>query len=259
MPDPSTYASIINSLLPEPNASLANGMLLGIPIEKSYAFYGEIKRSGLLHLVVLSGTNITILGAITGSFLQFLPKRLAIIANLCLIAMFVLFVGTQAPILRAAIMAGCTNLAIFFERKSLSLYSLLISLIVMLALVPEMIATLSFQLSFAASLGIILFGITNSQASALWKELKPSLAASAFTAPLIFMTFGEISFIAPLSNILVAWAVGPIMVVCFITILSALVHPALALLPAWILQALTTYVVLIIEICSSVPFSFMKF
>ncbi len=258
MVSPDYFTSIINSFLPEPNASLVNGMLFGEDVSKQLVFYENIKRSGLLHLVVLSGSNISILGAMTGSILSFLPKKLAIIANLCLIAGFVCFVGVEAPILRAAIMAACMSLAIFFERKTLSIYALFVSALIMSMITPQLVASVSFQLSFAATLGIILFS-TNSPSQPIFiKEIKPSLAAFAFTSPIIWFYFQEISFVSPISNVLVGWIIAPIMLVGFITLFLALLFPVMATPLFYLLEALTDYLVLIINETARIPFGYAQ-
>ena len=61
---PQVFTSVINSYLPEPHASLLNGILFGISVKGSQAFYNDLKATGLLHIVVLSGMNISILAAI---------------------------------------------------------------------------------------------------------------------------------------------------------------------------------------------------
>ena len=77
MPDPSIFTSIIDSYLPEPDASLLNGIIFGVDIKSSGVFLEQLKRVGLLHLVVLSGMNITIFGAIISSLFDRFGKKIS--------------------------------------------------------------------------------------------------------------------------------------------------------------------------------------
>lgn len=257
--NPRFFTDVVNHYLPEPNASLTNGILFGIQINKNTLFYEAIKETGLLHMVVLSGTNITILGAILSSVFGFLHRKLAVVLTICAIVSFVIFVGAQAPIIRAGIMGIITQLSILYGRKTMAFYSLLLSGIISAALFPSMFGTLSFTLSYGATLGIILFGGVNGKSSFLWRELKPSLAAQLITTPLIFWHFRQVSFIAPVSNLLTGWIVPPVMIFGFFTAVLGKLHPALGYPFALIELALTSYLIFIIELLSKAPFAFVQF
>lgn len=168
MPDPSVFTSVINSYLPEPHASLLNGILFGVNLKAGKVFYEQLKIVGLLHLVVLSGMNITILASITAGLTQFLGKRISILITILMIILFIVFVGAKAPIIRAGFMGILTLVAIIYGRKNLALYSLFLSLIFIAIFWPKWLTTISLQLSYGATLGIILFGQTTSK-NELWR------------------------------------------------------------------------------------------
>lgn len=258
MPTPQIFTSVINSYLPEPHASLLNGILFGVNLKAGKIFYDQLKIVGLLHLVVLSGINITILASITGSLTQFLSKRVSILITILTIILFVLFVGFQAPIIRAGFMGILTLVAIVYGRKNIALYSLFLSLIFIAVFWPQWLTTISLQLSYGATLGIILFGQTISK-NQLWRELKTSLAAQIFTAPIIFIYFRQISLIAPLSNILVAPLIPPLMIFGFLTAILGKISFYLGLIPAYVCYGLLTYMIWVIEILSKMPFVFVQF
>lgn len=255
MPTPETIHQLFASAFPEPHASLLSGMIIGTPISKQMVFYDEIKRTGLLHLVVLSGSNISIMSAILGSILGFMHKKLALICNICLIVFFVYFVGFQAPILRAAVMATCSYAAILFGRRALSLYAALIAFVFFAIWFPTMIPTLSFQLSFAASIGIILFGTPRPNDNILLRELRPTVAAQLFTTPILWLAFHQFSTVSILANVLVAWTVGPIMLIGFMFLFLNAIHPILSALPYFFLYCLMTFNISVIHLLSSVPFA----
>lgn len=258
MPDPSIFTSIINSFLPEPQAGLMNGILFGIDLKTSKLFYEQLKEVGLLHLVVLSGMNITLLAAIVGSLTIGLGKKISVYITAIVVILFVLFVGPQPPIVRAAIMGMLSLLAIVYGRAAQALYGLLLSSILIGIFKSEWLSTISFQLSFGATLGIILFG-PKQQGSSLKSELQTTLAAQVFTTPIIFWYFKQISLIAPLANILVSWLVAPLMILGFVTVILGKIHFLFGIIPAYLSYGLLTYMVFVIEKLASFPFAFFSF
>lgn len=255
---PSIFTSIINSYLPEPHASLLNGIIFGVNLKTSKLFYEQLKIVGLLHLVVLSGINITMLGAIIASITGFLGKRASSLLTILTIILFILFVGPQAPIVRAGIMGMLTLVAVLYGRKNIGLYSLFLSLIFIAVVFPDWLASVSLYLSYGATLGIMLFGQSSSK-NQIIKDLKISLAAQIFTAPIIFIYFKQISFISPLSNILVSPIIPPLMVLGFLTATLGKINYYFGLPFSYVCYGLLGYMVWVIETLSKVPYIFLKF
>jgi len=86
------FSSVINNYLSEPQASLLNGIIFGVNLKTTKIFYEQLKIVGLLHIVVLSGMNITILAAIIGSITSFFGKQISILITILTIILFILFV-----------------------------------------------------------------------------------------------------------------------------------------------------------------------
>ncbi|PIV09136.1 hypothetical protein COS31_02980 [Candidatus Roizmanbacteria bacterium CG02_land_8_20_14_3_00_36_15] len=258
MPTPAIFTSIINSYLPEPHASLLNGIIFGVSLKTTKVFYNQLKIVGLLHLVVLSGTNITLLAAVISSISQFLGKQLSILLTILIIILFTIFVGPQAPIIRAAFMGILTLVAILAERKNYVLYGLFLSLIFVCLFWPQWLKTVSLWLSYGATLGIILFGQTSSK-NELWREVKISLAAQVFTTPIIFFYFKQISLIALLSNLLIVELIAPLTILGFLTAVLGKINYFLGLIPSYICYGLLTYMVWVIETLSKIPWVFIQF
>ncbi len=255
---PEIFTSVINNYLPEPHSSLLNGILFGIDLKASHEFYQQLKVVGLLHLVVLSGMNITLLAGFTTVFTGFFSKRISLLITILIIILFILFVGPKAPIVRAGIMGILTYVAIIKKRKSFVFYSLFLSIIFIAIFFPKWLTSLSLLLSYGATLGIILFGYTSSK-NQLWKELKVSFAAQIFTAPLIFIYFRQISLISPVSNLLVAPTITPLMIFGFLTAILGKINYFLGLAPAYICYGILTYLVWIVDKLSQLPFAFFQF
>jgi competence protein ComEC len=255
---PSIFTSIINLYLPEPHASLLNGIIFGVNLRTTKEFYEQLKVVGLLHLVVLSGINITLLSSMVSSSTKFLSKQLSTLITILIIILFVIFVGPKAPIIRAAFMGLLTHVAIITERKNYTLYALFLSLIFILFFWPDWLKTVSLQLSYGATFGIILFGQGQSN-NYIAKNLRLTLAAQIFTVPIIFFYFKQISLISPLANLLVAETVPPLMVFGFLTAFLGKINYFLGIIPAYICYGILSYLVWIIETLAKIPFAFFNF
>ena len=258
MPNPSIFTNVINSYLPEPHASLLNGIIFGVNLKTGKEFYQQLKIVGLLHLVVLSGINITLLSSMISSSTKFLSKQLSTLITILTIILFVIFVGPKAPIIRAAFMGLLTHVAIITGRKNYTLYALFLSLIFILIFWPVWLKTVSLQLSYGATLGIILFGQSRSNNYVL-NNLRLSLAAQIFTVPIIFLYFKQISLISPLANLLVAETVPTLMVFGFLTAILGKISYFLGYLPSLLCYGILSYIVWIIETLVKIPYIFLQF
>lgn len=265
---PNVFTSVINHYLPEPNASLLNGILFGVPVKTSRVFYEQLKAVGLLHIVVLSGMNITILSTIIMYVTRSFGKKLSLAISILGTVIFIIFVGPQAPIVRAGIMGILTSVSLSYGRRTHGLYMLLLSALVIMVIKPLWLTTISFQLSYGATCGIMLFGpysykkqsaLKGRMLQAVVKDMRTSIAAQLFTTPIIFLYFKQISLLAPISNLLVSFLIAPLMIAGFLCAVLGKIHWSLGLLPSYFAYGLTHYMVFIIESLSKIPFSFIQF
>lgn len=268
MLNPSIFTSVINSYLPEPHSSLLNGILFGVNLKTSKIFYQELKKAGLLHIVVLSGVNITILSSFIASLTNFLNKRLSILITIAVIILFIIFVGPQPPIIRAGFMGVLTSISILYGRRNIVLYILLLSILFIVICYPQWLKTVSFQLSYGATLGIIFFGKVKEKKTKgwfaklklmLWKDLKTSLSAQVFTAPIIFFYFKQISLVAPFSNLFISFFISPLMILGFLTAVLGKASFWLGAVPAYLCYGILSYMVFIVETLAKLPFVFFSF
>mgnify|MGYP006336760303 CR=1 FL=1 len=254
------FTNVINTALPEPYSSLLNGIAFGKDVPPYLDLYLKFKRSGLLHIMVLSGSNIAMLGAVIEAIFGFIHKKIAVILTICFIVVFTISVGLEPPVVRAAIMGTISLLAIVFNRKATAIYSLVLTGIITLTFWPVWITNLSFLLSYGATLGIILFG--SSQTKPRWwlpNELRISLAAQLFTTPIIFLYFKQISLISPVTNVLISFIVGPLMLLGFCIGMAGLIHPALTIPFAFIAIGMLKYLLFVVNLAELVPYSFLSF
>ena len=131
---------------------------------------------------------------------------------------------------------------------------------------PQWVSKLSFQLSYAATLGIILFAkkeiirphsLHGKISQAIRQDLRISLSAQVFTAPLIFFHFKEISLIAPVSNLLVSFMVAPIMFIGLLTVIFGKISYVLGVVPSYLAYGMLKYMMIVIELLSRLPFAFI--
>jgi competence protein ComEC len=255
----SIFTSVINSYLPEPHASLLNGIIFGVNIKTTKEFYQQLKAVGLLHLVVLSGMNITIISSFVSSLTKFLSKKLSTLITILTIILFVFFVGFQAPIIRAAIMGLFTHVAIITGRKNYTIYALILSLIFILFFWPSWFKTISLQLSYGATLGIILFGQGKKSNNFIIDNLRLTMSAQIFTVPIIFFYFRQVSIITPLSNLLISETVPPLMIFGFLTAFLGKISYFLGYLPSLICYGFLSYLIYVVDMLAKIPFAFLSF
>lgn len=265
------FIPLINSYLPEPEASLLNGMLFGVTQGFSKDFYNALIATGTIHVVALSGTNIAILTNVISRVTYPLGRRSSSIISLVTIVGFILFVGPSATIVRAGIMAGLSLIALYHGRQTQGLLSLCFAGLIMIIVSPQVLKDISFQLSFLATLGIMVLGpkpgnnikLSKSYIKNIYLEakqflitnFKTTLAAQVATLPIIMFTFGRVSLVAPITNILIGWTITPIMGIGLtICVLGIFVFP-LGQLLAWFNYIFLHYFVIVVEVTSNIPFA----
>ncbi|KXK09270.1 MAG: ComEC family competence protein [Microgenomates bacterium OLB23] len=268
LPSVHSFTSVFYTYMGEPYAALLSGMVLGVDVPQSLDIYAYFKRTGLLHLVVLSGSNINFLVATCMRVCLVLGTRLSAIVSITVVVLFILFVGPEPPVVRAGLMAGSTLIAVVFNRQSIALATLLTTAVCIGVIKTDWLATISFQLSFGASLGIILWSPAATTKKAVQgnrllhyikDDMRTTLAAQVVTTPLIMYYFREISLIAPLSNLAVSFVTGPIMILGIVTLILGKLHYWLGYIPAKLAVVCLYYVCEVTRIMSSLPHVFIKF
>jgi competence protein ComEC len=206
----------LSRALPEPEAGLAAGILVGLRERVSRAVADDFTVTGLTHVVAISGWNIALVAGIATGLLRATglarrPRSLVVIAA---IVGYTLLAGAEASVVRAAVMGGVIVLAREGGRASGAAAALALACWGLLVVDPEMIDDIGLQLSLAATAGLLAFGgraesalrrLTRGRAPRWFCEtMGVSLAAQLSTLPLILLHFGRLSLISPLANLLMA-------------------------------------------------------
>lgn len=210
--------------MPAREAALARGFVLGEDEGVEARTTDDFRRSGLSHLLAVSGQNVALLALLAMPVLAALgmPLRIRLVWLLGLIAVYVPLAGAGPSILRAGIMGGLSVLATLAGRRASRLYGLVIAAVVLLAVEPSIAADVGWQLSFAAVLGILIFAAplrvalggvlgTRGWRRPLIEGAAMTIAATIATAPLIAFHFEAVSTLTLLANLLALPAVAPAM------------------------------------------------
>ncbi len=268
----------INRILSEPYASLLNGILLGIESGIPRDLYEQFNLTGTSHIIVISGSNIAL---IAGVFLllgqRLVGKRAAAPLAIVGIIVYTLLVGADAAVSRAAVMGLLWVIAIWVGRPGLALNSLFASALILTLLNPLTLWDVGFQLSFMATLGLIVLvpPLERAVFSSLQRRLKRAqvgltmallsellivtLAAQIATGPLIVYHFGRFSLVSLLSNLLILPVQPPIMLVGGLATLAGLVWLPLGQLLGWLVWLPLAWSVRIVELTVRLPYASLDF
>lgn len=207
--------------LPEPEASLLSGIVLGAKTQMSSGFKDDLRKTGLTHVVVASGMNVTLVaGFLSGMLTVFLRRQLTLPLILLGIFFYAFLAGFEAPIVRAALMGSLAVAAQSLGRQSWAALSLAISGSLMLFVSPTLLSDLGFQLSFLATGGLIFIKPQIDKLGPIGflakmpvfgESVTTTLSAQLMTLPLILATFGGYSPFSILTNSLVLWTIPWIM------------------------------------------------
>jgi competence protein ComEC len=210
--------------MPTREAALARGFVLGEDERVDEQTTDDFRRSGLSHLLAVSGQNVALLALLAMPVLAALgmPLRTRLVWLLGLIAVYVPLAGAGPSIQRAGIMGALSVLATLGGRRTSRLYALAFAAVVLLALEPGIAADIGWQLSFVAVLGILISAGPVRATLGAWLGThgwrRPlidgaamTIAATIATAPLIAFHFEAVSILSLMANLLALPAVAPAM------------------------------------------------
>ncbi len=217
---------ILAQVLPAPQAGLAAGILIGLRDQVDRDVASAFTAAGLTHIVAISGWNIAVVAGVLAALLRRLNRRRRSIATLAAITAYALAAGAGASVIRAALMAAAVLGSRELGRPGTAASALGLAVIALLLTDPAVIGDAGFQLSVAATAGLLAWGTRlsewlreriaapGSRARApgwLVDSLGVSLAAQAATLPLVLLDFGRVSLVSPVANLVAAPLVVPVM------------------------------------------------
>jgi competence protein ComEC len=256
----------VQSALPEPLASFGMGLLIGqrntLPQEVSQG----LLMVGLTHIIAASGYNLTILLRSADRVAGKRSKRLKLLLSLSLIALFLLFAGASASIVRAAIVSMLSIAAAYYGRSFKPMVLILLAAAITAFANPYYVwSDISWYLSFLAFYGVmVLAPLIQSRWSERWKEslvaavALESICAEAMTLPYILHTFGQMSFVGLIANVLVVALVPLAMLLTLIAGLAGMLLAPIMGWLAWPARILLTYMLDVASLLSHIPHVFVQ-
>jgi competence protein ComEC len=194
----------------KPEIGLLMGLLIGDRSGISEALQNDFRRTGLVHVLSISGYHIVMLAGMLTLFLRALrlPRKFSQILSIALMCIYAPITGGSSAVWRAVLMfcvMECSNL---FQKNGSSINSLGVALILILIFDPEQAFDAGFQLSAAATLGILLSGRIKMPKTYIAESSHITLCATLSTLPLLIFHFQSFSPISWLGNLAVVPLVG---------------------------------------------------
>ncbi len=263
----------LREALPEPEASLAAGVLLGARTDLPRDLRDDMNATGTSHLVAVSGQNVTLIaGLLLAALAWLIGRRPAAWLSLLGIASYALLVGAQPSVLRAALMGALYVVAIAVGRQSSAAVGLVLAGAAMTAFDPQLARDVSFQLSFAATLGLItlapLLHDRTLTAVERWPSLSAlaltrpavemlavTLAAIAFTLPITAVNFHRVSLVAPVANLFAVPAFLAVALTAAPAALAGAVFEPAADVLAWLAWPPAAYMITAVRLSADLPFA----
>jgi competence protein ComEC len=255
----------INRHIPDPQAALTGGVLLGSADALGDRIQESFRESGIVHVVVLSGYHVTVITVALGAVLAFLGLSLGMSTLLSGVGVifFALLVGLTPTIVRASIMAILALVARIFSRQYAATRGLIIAVIAMVLVNPHILLfDPSFQLSVLATAGLVTFG----DVVYGWLRKVPKrfgireMATATITAqiavsPLLIYYTGMFSVVSLLANLLVLPVIPVLMATGAITAVVGLFSQTFVLPFAATAHGVSTYIFSIVDWLTAFSFS----
>lgn len=263
----------IYRMYPDPESSLLAGILLGVDTGLTSELQQAFKNTGTAHIIAISGFNISIIAGIFFAFFsKFLGDRRGAVLAILGIVLYTVLVGADAAVIRAAVMGSLALLAKQVGRRQMALNTLLAAAAGMcLFFNPLYIWDVGFQLSFFATLGLILYATPFSEfANRIIVKYFPTSAAEKFaelfsefvlltlaaqltTIPIMAYHFQRISLVSFIANPFILPPQPAVMILGGLSVLLSHVWLAAGQVVAWITYPFVVYTIRMVELFDGVP------
>jgi competence protein ComEC len=262
----------VHRIFPDPEASLLAGILLGNDTGLSADVQQAFKNTGTAHIIAISGFNIAIIAALfVAIFSRLLGPRRGTVAAIVGIVFYTLLVGAGPSVVRAAIMGSLALFAVQVGRRQNGLNTLAATAAAMAVINPNTPWDVGFQLSFGATLGLILYAqpLQEWAVNLLGRRLPPetarkvgvplgdfllfTLAAQLTTLPIMAYQFGRISLVSLLANPFILPVQPLVEILSGLALLLSFVYLPIGRLAAWLAWPFSAYTIRAVEIFNTFP------
>lgn len=259
-------------VFPEDVQSLMLGLLIGDTsgLYDEFELDNALSIAGIRHVVAVSGMHLSFLYAV---LVYLLGKRRASIVGVPTVVLFTLVTGCTASVVRACVMLVLVMLAPLLRREADGITSLCAGLLILVVMNPLSVAAAGLQLSFTAMAGIILltpriYGWMDAKFRRGDKKRRPnaalrfvmagvssSVGSMALTTPVVALTFGYVSLVSPLTNILTLWAVSVAFTGGYASVLLGLAFVPLGSAAGWVTAWFARWVAFTAQALASLPYA----
>ncbi len=266
-------------LFNDPEASLLAGILFGVDTGLTRELQNAFKNTGTAHIIAISGFNIAIIGGIFFAMFKtllrpFLPEYFIAALAVSGIFFYAFLVGGDSAVMRAALMGSVALAARQLGRVNMGLNALMGVALLMALVNPLVIWDVGFQLSFFATLGLILYAepLSNFTARLIaraWKDdtiirilndnVMLTFAAQLPTIPIMIYHFKRFSLVSFIANPFILPAQPAVMVLGLLAVVASLLIFPLGQLLAWIAWPFATYTIRMVELFDRVPHGNLHF
>lgn len=252
---------LCEALLPEPQASLLAGILVGGRAGMPQDFRDALNTTSTSHLIAVSGYNVTVVAGVALLLaIRFLARRKATLLAIAVVWGYSLLTGLPPSALRAAIMATMALSSVLVGRDSDALPFLCFSGAVMVGLDPQLLYDLGFQLSFLATAGLVLLepvlrlGLARLRVPGwLASSFSVTVAAQLAVLPVLAANFHAVSLVSPLTNLLLAPILPGLMATGAVAVALGAIALPLGQVAAPIAWLYLTYMVEVVRWTAQLP------
>jgi len=226
------FAAAARDALPADQAAMLPALVLGDTAAVTGETSREFRAAGMTHLTAVSGANVTIVcAAVLFSARLIGPRAAVVLAAVALVA-FVIVVQPTASVLRAAVMGAIALTGMLSSRRRQAIPALAATVLILLALAPQLAVDVGFALSVLATAALIVIApawsrrlVGRGWPKPLADAVAVACAAHVVTAPLVAGISGRVSLVAAAANLAVAPVIAPITVLGSAAAVGCLLWP----------------------------------
>ncbi|MCL2390279.1 MAG: ComEC family competence protein [Endomicrobia bacterium] len=204
----------IDAYFKKPNSDILKPIIIGDKTALDNDIKTAFSDAGVIHVLVVSGLHVGFIGAVFLALFKLcgLPLKKASLLAIPFVFLYALATGANPPAMRAAIMFSCALISLSLDREPLIFNAIALSAVLILLFQPQQLFTASFQMSYAATTGIICFyrpvlrvfgKVKNKILKFFCEVLSITISAQILLIPVIMYYFGKVSIISFIANLIV--------------------------------------------------------